>query len=82
MEHDKILRFPKNNFKIFGCYHHLTLFYCVSVTTMANESVDHDIVVMSTFLSLIRHRRHHDGCRMWSRKWLPFWSTWFNLWFS
>jgi len=27
-------------------------------------SVGHDIVVMSTFHSLIRHRRHHDGCRM------------------
>jgi len=33
--------------------------------------VDHDIVVMSTFHSLIRHRGHHDGCRMRSRKCLP-----------
>jgi len=31
---------------------------------------------------LIRHRGHHDGCRMRSRKCLPFRSTWFHLWFS
>jgi len=37
---------------------------------------------MSTFHSLIRHRGHHDGCRMGSRKCLPFRSTWFHLWFS
>jgi len=42
----------------------------------------HDIVVMSTFHSLIRHRGHHDECRMRSRKCLPFRSTWFHLWFS
>jgi len=43
-------------------------------------SVGHDIVVMSTFHSLIRHGGHHDGCRMRSRK--CFRSTWFHLWFS
>jgi len=45
-------------------------------------SVGHAIVVMSTFPSLIRHRGHHDGSRMRSRKCLPFRSTWFHLWFS
>jgi len=45
-------------------------------------SVGHDSVVMSTFHSLIRHRGHHDGCRMRSRIRLPFRSTWFHLWFS
>jgi len=44
-------------------------------------SVGHDIVVMITFDSLIRHRGHHDGCRTRSRKYLPFRSTWFHLWF-
>jgi len=43
-------------------------------------SVGHDIVVMSTFHSLIRDRGHHDGCRMRSRKCFPFWSSWFYLW--
>jgi len=37
-------------------------------------SVGHNIVVMSTFHSVIRHKGHHDGCRMRS--------TWFHLWFS
>jgi len=45
-------------------------------------AVGHGIVVMSTFHSLIHYRGHHDGCRMWSRKCLPFWSNWFHLWFS
>jgi len=45
-------------------------------------SLSHDIVVMSTFRSLIRHRGHHDGCRMRCRKFLPFRSTWFHRWFS
>jgi len=45
-------------------------------------SVGHDIVAMSTFHSLIRYRGHHDGRRMWSRKCLPFRSTWFYPWFS
>jgi len=45
-------------------------------------SVGHDIVVMSTIHSLIRHRGHHDGCRMRSRKCFPCRSTWFHLWFS
>jgi len=44
-------------------------------------SVGHDIVVVSTFHSLMR-RRGHDGCRMRSRKCLPFRSTCFHLWFS
>jgi len=44
--------------------------------------VGHDNVVMSEFHSVIRHREHHDGCRMRSRKCLPFRSTWFHLWFS
>jgi len=44
--------------------------------------VGHDIVVMSTFYSLIRHRRYHDGCRMRSRKFVPFRSAWSHLWFS
>jgi len=34
------------------------------------------------FYSLIRHRGHHDGCRMRSRKCLPFLSTQCHLWFS
>jgi len=34
-------------------------------------SVGHDIVVISTFHSLIRHRGHHNGCRVRSRKCLP-----------
>jgi len=34
------------------------------------------------FHALIRHWGHHDGCRMRSRKCLPFQSTWFHLWFS
>jgi len=37
--------------------------------------------VMSDFNSWIRHWRNHDGCRMRSRKCLPFRSTWFHLWF-
>jgi len=41
-------------------------------------SVGHDIV-MSTFHSLIRHRGHHDGCHMRSRKCLPFRSIWFHF---
>jgi len=41
-------------------------------------SVGHDIVVMSTFHSLMRQRWHHDGCS----KCLPFRSTWFHPWFS
>jgi len=45
-------------------------------------SVGRDIVVMSTFHSLIRHKGHHDGCRMRSRKCLPFRRTWFHLCFS
>jgi len=45
-------------------------------------SVGHDIVVTSTFHSWIWHRGHHDGCRMRSRKCLPFRSTWIHLWFS
>jgi len=45
-------------------------------------SVGHDIVVMSAFHSWMRHGGHHDGCRMRSRKCLPFRSTWFRLWFS
>jgi len=45
-------------------------------------SVSHDIVVISTFNSLIRHSGHHDGYRMRSRKCLPFRSTWFHIWFS
>jgi len=45
-------------------------------------SVGHDIVVKSTFHSLIRHGGHHDGCCMRSRKCLPLRSTWFHLWFS
>jgi len=45
-------------------------------------SAGHDIVVMSTFYSLKRHRGLHDGCGMRSRKCLPFRSTWFHLWFS
>jgi len=40
-------------------------------------SIGHDIVVMSTFYSLIRHSWHHDRYRMRSRKCLPFRSTWF-----
>jgi len=44
--------------------------------------VSHDIVVISTFHSLIRHRGHHDGYRIRSKKCLPFRSTWFHLWFS
>jgi len=63
-------------------YHHLTLPYRVSVTTMAMPSVGHGSVVMSTFHSLIRHMGNHDECRMRSRKCLPFRSTWFHLWFS
>jgi len=44
--------------------------------------VCHAIVVMSTFHSLIRHKGHL-GCRMRSKKCLPFQSTWFHhLWFS
>jgi len=38
-------------------------------------SVGNDIVVMSTFRSLIRHWGHHVVCRMRSRKCLPFRST-------
>jgi len=51
------------------------------MTTMAiMTSVGHAIVVTtSTFYSLIRHRRHHDRCRMWSRKCLPFRSTWVSI---
>jgi len=45
-------------------------------------SVDHAVNVMSTFQSLVRNRRHHDWCRMRSRKCLPFRSTWFHLWCS
>jgi len=45
-------------------------------------SVGYAIVVMSMFHSLMRHRGHHDGCLIRSRKWLPFRSTWFRLWFS
>jgi len=41
-----------------------------------------DIVFMSTFHALMLHMWNHDGCRMWSRKCLPFQSTWFHLWFS
>jgi len=29
----------------------------------------------------MKHRGHHDGCRMRSRKCLPFRCTWFHLWF-
>jgi len=43
--------------------------------------VGHDIVAMSTFHSLIRQRGHHDGCRMRSKKCLPFRGTWFHLFF-
>jgi len=50
--------------KFVGRYHHLTLPYRISVTTMADDMIGHDIVVNSTFDSLIRHRGHHDGCRM------------------
>jgi len=45
-------------------------------------SVSQDIVVVSTFHSLIRHRGHHDGCHMRRWKCLLLWSTWFHLWFS
>jgi len=45
-------------------------------------SVGHDVVVIGTFHSLIRHRGHHDGCHMRRRKCLRFWSTWFHLRFS
>jgi len=41
---------------VFGRCHHLTLPDRVSVATMANEPVGHDIVIISTFHSLIRHR--------------------------
>jgi len=64
----------------FGRYHHLTLPYRVSVTTIAN-----DISVAMILLSWVRfiwHRGHHDGCRMWSKKCLPSRSTWFYLWVS
>jgi len=40
--------------KFFGRYHHLTLPYRVSVTTLT--SVGHDIVVISTCHSFIWHR--------------------------
>jgi len=39
-------------------------------------SVGYDIVVVNTFHSWILHRGHYDGCRMSSRKCLPFRSTW------
>jgi len=44
--------------------------------------VGHVFVVMSTFHSLVRHRGHHDGCRMRNKECLPFRSTRFHLWFS
>jgi len=47
--------------------------YCFEKVKL--ESVGHDIVVMSTFHSLMRHRGRHDGCRMLSRICLPFRST-------
>jgi len=37
---------------------------------------------MSAFHSLIRHKGHNYGCCTRSRKCLPFWNTWFHLWFS
>jgi len=46
------------------------LYNILHMDTYINKliSVGHDIVVMSTFHSLIRHRGHHDGCRRRSRK--------------
>jgi len=38
---------------------------CMVLTTtelLLLASVGHDIVAMSTFHSLVRHRGHHDGC--------------------
>jgi len=61
--------------KFFRRYHHLTLPYRLSVTTMADDTLDHDIFVMSTFHLLIRHRGHPAAC-------LPFRGTWFYLWYS
>jgi len=46
-------------------------------------SVGHDIVVISTFHSLIRHRGHHDGAACGTGHSYPSRSsTWFHLWFS
>jgi len=62
------------NWLFFCRYHHLTLPYQRPPWLMT--SVDHDIVVRSTFNSLIRYMGHHHGCRMRSRECLPFRSTW------
>jgi len=51
------------------------------VSHWLKTSVGHDIVGMSTFHSLIRHRGHHDGCCMRVRKCLPFRSNWSHLYF-
>jgi len=67
---------------ISGCQHDLNHFLLYQNLERLMTSLYRLRDLVCVMYQLLWLKGHHDGCRMRSKKRLPFQSTWFHLWFS